>query len=163
MSFHRVPLFAWAIYVTAILLLLSLPVLAGAISMLLTDRNFNTNFFDPAGGGDPILYQHLFSNYNCAISFMYLIKISFLNSILSLFKYTSAPFLFNSNLNNDIFLTMTTMFRIVKKTTSNFSFFFKRAKMSSTHREALSIFSLYFNLNSKSYGKTKQPTPEFLT
>ena len=57
---HRLPLFAWAVFITAVLLLLSLPVLAGGITMLLTDRNFNTTFFDPAGGGDPILYQHLF-------------------------------------------------------------------------------------------------------
>lgn len=60
LPFHRLPLFVWAIFITAFLLLLSLPVLAGAITMLLTDRNFNTTFFDFVGGGDAVLFQHLF-------------------------------------------------------------------------------------------------------
>ena len=56
MTLHRMPLFAWAMLVTAFLLLLA--VLGGAITMLLADNALGTCF--SCEGGDPVLFQHLF-------------------------------------------------------------------------------------------------------
>jgi len=60
MTWFRLPLVIWALFITAILLLLALPVLTSALGMLLMDRMAGTTFFLPEGGGQPLLWQHLF-------------------------------------------------------------------------------------------------------
>src|SRR5688500_168007 len=60
MSYFRMPLTVWSLFVTAILLLLALPVLTAALAMLLFDRVAGTSFFLPEGGGEPLLWQHMF-------------------------------------------------------------------------------------------------------
>jgi cytochrome c oxidase subunit 1 len=60
MTYFRMPLVVWSLFVTAILLLLALPVLTAALAMLLFDRTLGTSFFLPEGGGEPLLWQHMF-------------------------------------------------------------------------------------------------------
>src|SRR5438105_778835 len=60
MTWFRMPLSVWALFITAILAVLALPVLQGAAILLLFDQTIGTHFFDPAAGGQALLWQHLF-------------------------------------------------------------------------------------------------------
>ncbi len=60
MTWFRMPLTIWSLFIVAILLLLALPVLTSGLAMMFFDRVFGTHFFLPDGGGDPLLWQHIF-------------------------------------------------------------------------------------------------------
>ena len=49
MTWFRLPLPIWALFITAILVLLAIPVLTGALIMLLFDQTIGTSFFLPQG------------------------------------------------------------------------------------------------------------------
>ncbi|HUH11898.1 MAG TPA: cbb3-type cytochrome c oxidase subunit I [Longimicrobiales bacterium] len=60
MTWFRLPLATWALFITAILILLAIPVLTGACILLLFDQTIGTTFFEASAGGQPLLWQHLF-------------------------------------------------------------------------------------------------------
>jgi cytochrome c oxidase subunit 1 len=60
MSWFRLPLSVWALFITAVLAILAVPILAGAVIMLLFDQTIGTHFFQPDVGGQPLMWQHLF-------------------------------------------------------------------------------------------------------
>lgn len=60
MSLSRMPIYAWAMLVTAFSILFAFTTLFVVSMMLELDRKIETHFFNTAGGGSPLLWQHLF-------------------------------------------------------------------------------------------------------
>jgi cytochrome c oxidase subunit I+III len=60
MTLNRIPLYVWAMLVTAFMVLFAMPAVALASSMLIMDRLVATHFYNPGEGGDVLLWQHLF-------------------------------------------------------------------------------------------------------
>ena len=60
MTLSRMPLYAWAMLVTAFMILFAfIPLIVGSL-LLELDRGFGTEFFNVEAGGSALLWQHLF-------------------------------------------------------------------------------------------------------
>jgi cytochrome c oxidase subunit 1 len=99
MTFYRMPLTTWAMFITAILQAMALPVLTVALILQLLDKTVGTTFFLPPaglpfgnwstgpGGGQPLLWQHLFWFYSHpAVYIMILPAMGMVSDIISTFS-----------------------------------------------------------------------------
>ncbi|TWO69046.1 cytochrome ubiquinol oxidase subunit I [Caenimonas sedimenti] len=60
MTLRRMPVFAWAMLVSAVMIVFAFPAIIAGTILLELERAFDWPFFIPARGGDPLLWQHLF-------------------------------------------------------------------------------------------------------
>lgn len=60
MTFMRMPMFTWAIFITSALIVFAFPALTVGLVALMFDRLFHANFFDVANGGNGVLWEHIF-------------------------------------------------------------------------------------------------------
>jgi cytochrome c oxidase subunit I+III len=60
MALHQLPVFAWAMLVSSVMVIVGFPPLILGSILLELERAAGWPFFDPARGGDPLLWQHLF-------------------------------------------------------------------------------------------------------
>jgi cytochrome c oxidase subunit I len=63
LTFRRLPLFVWMVFVNSFLIIFALPALNASLAMLLIDRQLNAHFFTQLGGGSPLLWQHYFWSF----------------------------------------------------------------------------------------------------
>ena len=60
MTFMKMPIFTWMIFVVQFLLVFAIPVITVALFLLMFQRSFDATFFSVEAGADPLLWQHLF-------------------------------------------------------------------------------------------------------
>jgi cytochrome c oxidase subunit I+III len=60
MTLARMPIFAWAMLVVAVMIVFAFPAVIAGTTLLELERAFDWPFFIAARGGDPLLWQHLF-------------------------------------------------------------------------------------------------------
>ncbi len=60
MTLAKMPIFAWAMLVSALMIVFAFPAIIAATTLLELERAFDWPFFIPQRGGDPLLWQHLF-------------------------------------------------------------------------------------------------------
>jgi cytochrome c oxidase subunit 1 len=98
MTFFRMPMTVWALFITALLQAFALPVLTSALIMAIVERLFGANFFIPeglivnnqlagVGGGQPLLWQHLFWFYSHpAVYIMILPAMGMVSDVIATFS-----------------------------------------------------------------------------
>ncbi|HVG71286.1 MAG TPA: cbb3-type cytochrome c oxidase subunit I, partial [Vicinamibacterales bacterium] len=87
LTWFRLPLFVWAVYSTALIMVLGTPVVAITVAMVAVERAFGLGFFDPRLGGDPVLFQHLFWFYSHpAVYIMILPPMGAISEVLACFS-----------------------------------------------------------------------------
>ncbi len=60
MTLMKMPVFAWAVLVSAFMIIFAFPAVIAGTLLLEMERAFDWPFFIAARGGDPLLWQHLF-------------------------------------------------------------------------------------------------------
>ena len=60
MTLGRMPVFAWAMLVVALMIVFAFPAVIAGTALLELERAFDWPFFIDERGGDPVLWQHLF-------------------------------------------------------------------------------------------------------
>ncbi|WP_373987387.1 cbb3-type cytochrome c oxidase subunit I [Duganella sp. BuS-21] len=60
MTLSRMPVYAWAMLVIALMIVFAFPAIIAGTALLELERAYDWPFFIPARGGDPVLWQHLF-------------------------------------------------------------------------------------------------------